>query len=65
MLSANGFRLISHRLQNSMGDITQVVTEAVNSSQDMRVYGAQASENERFQQATTLYVYSKIERSFS
>lgn len=57
------FRLISHRLQNSMGDITQVVTEAVNSSQDMRVYGAQASENARFQKATLYNFRQRIKEA--
>ncbi len=59
------FRLISHRLQNSMGDITQVVTEAVNSSQDMRVYGAQASENARFQQATHYTFTQKLKEALA
>ncbi|MCY4045048.1 MAG: lipid A export permease/ATP-binding protein MsbA [Cellvibrionales bacterium] len=59
------FRLISHRLQNSMGDITQVVTEAVNSSQDMRVYGAQVSENGRFQKATQYNFRQRIKEAIA
>ena len=59
------FRMISRRLQNSMGDITQVVTEAVNSSQDMRVYGAQGAENERFQKATRYTFKQKLKESLA
>lgn len=59
------FRRISHRLQNSMGDITQVITEAVNSSQDMRVYGAQASEARRFKSATAFTFRQKLKESFA
>lgn len=44
------FRRLSKRLQDSMGDVTHVVSEAVTGNRDMRIYGAQASETERFRQ---------------
>ncbi|NRB41702.1 MAG: lipid A export permease/ATP-binding protein MsbA [Pseudomonadales bacterium] len=43
------FRRISRRIQSSMGDITHVVSEAVNGTQDMRIYGGQATDNKRFE----------------
>lgn len=42
------FRRLSKKMQNSMGDVTHVVSEAVTGNRDMRIYGAQASETERF-----------------
>lgn len=42
------FRRISRKMQTTMGDVTHVVSEAVNGNRDMRIYGAQASEIERF-----------------
>lgn len=42
------FRRISHRLQRSMGSITHVISETVAGNRDMRVYGAQCSEIDRF-----------------
>lgn len=44
------FRRLSKKMQHSMGDVTHVVSEAVTGNRDMRIYGAQQSENERFQQ---------------
>ncbi|CAA0097439.1 Lipid A export ATP-binding/permease protein MsbA [BD1-7 clade bacterium] len=42
------FRRIATRLQRSMGDVNHVINEAVGSTQDMRVYGAQRTEIQRF-----------------
>ncbi len=42
------FRRLSKKLQTSMGDVTHVVSEAVTGNRDMRIYGAQESEVERF-----------------
>ena len=47
-LVSKRFRKISKRLQNSMGDVTHVVSEAVNGSREMRIYGGQAEEIKRF-----------------
>lgn len=59
------FRRISHRLQNSMGDITQVVTETVNSAQDIRIYGAQQTENKRFFTAIQYTFKQKIKENIT
>jgi len=42
------FRKISHQMQHSMGDITHVISEAVNGNREVRIYGAQDAEIERF-----------------
>ena len=42
------FRRISKRLQASMGNVTHVVSEAVNSSRDLRIYSGQNSAIDRF-----------------
>lgn len=42
------FRRISHRIQNSMGDVTHVTSEAVNGNQVMRIFGGEQYERERF-----------------
>lgn len=42
------FRRLSKKLQTSMGDVTHVVSEAVTGNRDMRIYGAQESEVDRF-----------------
>jgi subfamily B ATP-binding cassette protein MsbA len=42
------FRRLSHQMQHSMGDITHVISETVNGNREVRIYGAQESEVERF-----------------
>lgn len=42
------FRKISHQMQHSMGDITHVISETVNGNREVRIYGAQEAEVERF-----------------
>ena len=42
------FRRLSHKMQSSMGDITHVISETVNGNREVRVYGAQQSEINRF-----------------
>jgi len=46
------FRRLSRRLQNSMGDVTHVVSETINGTRDLRIYGAQGSEVARFEQVS-------------
>ncbi|WP_442928494.1 lipid A export permease/ATP-binding protein MsbA [Microbulbifer epialgicus] len=46
------FRKLSHRIQNSMGDVTHVTQEAINGYQVVRMYGGQEYENSRFQSAS-------------
>ena len=42
------FRRLSKRLQQSMGDVTHTVSEAINGARDLRMYGAQDIEMEKF-----------------
>ncbi|AOS97860.1 Lipid A export ATP-binding/permease protein MsbA [Microbulbifer aggregans] len=46
------FRKLSHRIQNTMGDVTHVTQEAINGYHVVRMYGGQAYENKRFAQAS-------------
>jgi subfamily B ATP-binding cassette protein MsbA len=46
------YRRINRRIQGSMGDVTGRVEEAVEGNREVRIYGAQAREAERFDQAT-------------
>ncbi len=42
------FRRISRRIQDSMGDVTHVTSEAVNGNRVMRIFGGERYERERF-----------------
>ncbi|WP_250462096.1 lipid A export permease/ATP-binding protein MsbA [Microbulbifer litoralis] len=46
------FRKLSHRIQNTMGDVTHVTQEAINGYQVVRMYGGQKYENDRFRSAS-------------
>ncbi|MCX2782309.1 lipid A export permease/ATP-binding protein MsbA [Microbulbifer thermotolerans] len=46
------FRKLSHRIQNTMGDVTHVTQEAINGYQVVRMYGGQQYENARFETAS-------------
>ncbi|MCW8126022.1 lipid A export permease/ATP-binding protein MsbA [Microbulbifer halophilus] len=46
------FRKLSHRIQNTMGDVTHVTQEAINGYQVVRMYGGQKYENARFHTAS-------------
>jgi len=46
------YRRINRRIQGSMGDVTGRVEEAVEGNREVRIYGAQQREAERFDQAT-------------
>ncbi|MEW5250241.1 lipid A export permease/ATP-binding protein MsbA [Microbulbifer discodermiae] len=46
------FRKLSHRIQNTMGDVTHVTQEAINGYQVVRMYGGRAYENARFESAS-------------
>lgn len=45
------YRRINRTIQTSMGDVTGAVEEAVNGHREVRIYGGQARESERFAQA--------------
>ncbi len=42
------FRRISRRIQDSMGDVTHVTSEMVNSYREMRIFGGEQYEKDRF-----------------
>ncbi|MFV8782550.1 lipid A export permease/ATP-binding protein MsbA [Microbulbifer sp. SA54] len=46
------FRKLSHRIQNTMGDVTHVTQEAINGYEVVRMYGGRTYENGRFQAAS-------------
>ncbi len=56
VVASNRFRRISRRIQNSMGDVTHVVSEAVSGYRVVRTFGGQDYEQSRFQK------YSRINR---
>ena len=46
------FRKLSHRIQNTMGDVTHVTQEAINGYEVVRMYGGRKYENARFEAAS-------------
>ena len=50
--ASNRFRNISRRIQNSMGDVTHVATEAVNGYRVVRTFGGEAYERKRFEKSS-------------
>jgi subfamily B ATP-binding cassette protein MsbA len=46
------FRNISRRIQNSMGDVTHVASEAVNGYRVVRTFGGEAYERKRFEKSS-------------
>ncbi len=51
-LASSLLRKYSHRIQNSMGNVAQVASEAIRGITDVKTYGAQEFESERFRQAS-------------
>jgi subfamily B ATP-binding cassette protein MsbA len=47
-------RRISHKIQKSMGQVTDIAAEAIDGYRDVRVFGGMDYEQERFQHATEL-----------
>lgn len=47
-------RRISHKIQQSMGQVTDIAAEAIDGYRDVRVFGGLSYERERFKQATDL-----------
>ena len=46
------FRRYSRRIQSSMGDVTQISSESINGYREIRVFGGQSAQKERFRQAS-------------
>ena len=51
-LVSKRFRMISSRIQSAMGDVTHVTQEAVNGYQEVRMFGAEAAERKRMDDAS-------------
>ena len=51
-LASSLLRKYSHRIQNSMGNVTQVASETIRGISDVKTYGAQKFEADRFGQAS-------------
>lgn len=52
------FRRYSRRIQSSMGDVTQVSNESIGAYKDVRIFGGQAHQQERFRAASD---YNRVE----
>ena len=50
--ASSRFRNISRRIQNSMGDVTHVASEAVNAYRVVRTFGGEAYERARFERSS-------------
>ena len=50
--ASNRFRNISRRIQNSMGDVTHVASEAVNGYRVVRTFGGEEYERKRFEKSS-------------
>jgi subfamily B ATP-binding cassette protein MsbA len=46
------FRMLSHRIQNSMGDVSHIVNESINGYTVVKSYGGEAFERKRFENAS-------------
>ncbi|HVT62529.1 MAG TPA: ABC transporter transmembrane domain-containing protein, partial [Legionellaceae bacterium] len=47
-------RRISHKIQQSMGQVTEIASEAIEGYREVRIFGGAAYEKEKFQRATEL-----------
>ncbi|NDH66566.1 MAG: lipid A export permease/ATP-binding protein MsbA [Gammaproteobacteria bacterium] len=47
-------RRISHKIQHSMGQVTEIAAEAIDGYRDVRVFGGSDYEHQRFERATEL-----------
>ena len=48
-IAGRRFRKIGERIQDSMGDVTQVATEAIQGYREVRTFGGEGYEQDRFQ----------------
>jgi len=51
-LASSLLRKYSHRIQNSVGDVTQVASETIRAISEVKTYGAQSYEKKRFSNAS-------------
>ncbi|MEH6589693.1 MAG: lipid A export permease/ATP-binding protein MsbA [Halioglobus sp.] len=59
------FRRYSRRIQASMGDVTQVSNESINAYKDVRIFGGQAHQQERFRAASNYNRVESLKMSFA
>lgn len=59
------FRRLSERIQNSMGQVTQVASETINGYRVMRVFGGEAHEMDRFTRASRYNIDQQLKMSFT
>lgn len=59
------FRRLSTRIQNSMGQVTQVANETIIGYRVMRIFGGEAHELERFTRASELNINQQLKMSFT
>lgn len=52
-LASRFFRRYSTRIQQSMGDVTQVTSESINGFREVRTYGGREYEEQRFEEASS------------
>jgi subfamily B ATP-binding cassette protein MsbA len=58
------FRKISHRIQDSVGGVSDVTSEAVNGHKEIRIFGGSDYERERFDQASELHRSQSMKMAF-
>ena len=59
------FRRYSRRIQSSMGDVTQVSAESVSSYRDIRIFGGQARQQERFREVSNYNRAQNLKLAFA
>ncbi|RMF16477.1 MAG: lipid A export permease/ATP-binding protein MsbA [Gammaproteobacteria bacterium] len=59
------FRRLSQRIQDSMGDVTQVLTESLSGYRVMRVFGGESYESERFARASEHNTNQSLKMEFT
>jgi len=59
------FRRYSRRIQSSMGDVTQVSAESIGGYREVRIYGGQAQQRDRFQQASEYNRVQSLKLAFA
>ena len=59
------FRRYSRRIQSSMGDVTQVSAESISGYREIRVFGGQDKQKERFRQASLFNRAQNLKLAFA
>jgi len=59
------FRRYSRRIQSSMGDVTQVSNESIGAYKEVRIFGGQAQQDERFRAASAYNTNQSLKLAFA